>query len=600
MKFEKSSSVKLDGRQIPAVKKIMTGTVFIFVFLLSVCGGAWSEEGLFFQDVNPDQLETALIHADVVRRIHPVLPDLQSLTILDQGELVLNLFDDVLLKVSIARQAHKIVGQTLWEGTVMGVAHSYVLLVSDGENLSGEISGAGFHYQIRPWEDEIHLVREMVEEQLFSGVSKVSGDTALEAEVIVQTNKERAAFSLQPYSYDANLTTSARGHATDMAVQDYFAHNSLDGRTPFQRITAAGYSYNTAGENIAAGQTTAIQVVTAWMNSTTGHREAILSPTFCDIGVGYAYEVTSTYGSYWAQNFGRKAGLTVCPAPSNPAPAVTTGSATGVRDSAATLNGSVNPNGLATNYLFQYGLTTSYGLTTTINSAGSGTTAVAVSAPISGLKASTLYHYRLVATSASGTSYGSDKTLTTSSGSAGSSIPVGVLSLILSDAGPIIFSEKFDQNPSDWTIHGGGLWQWGQPNCGATSGHTGVNAYSYNLTGNYEGSLGLLEGPYIRTPSINCSGRNNVHLKFWRWLEVEGNSWDHASISVSSDGTNWTQIWANPNSTLRDLKWEEVEYDISAWADNQSTVYIRWMMGPTDNILEYCGWNIDDVEVYTK
>ena len=160
-----------------------------------------------------------------------------------------------------------------------------------------------------------------------------------------------------------------------------------------------------------------------------------------------------------------------------------------------------------------------------------------------------------------------------------------------------IFSEKFDQDPSGWTKSG--LWQWGQPSCGATSGHTGANAYSYNLTGFYENNLGLA-GQYVKTPVIDCSGRNNVHLRFWRWLEVERNTYDYAAIDVSNDGMGWVQIWSNPDVTLMDTKWEEVEYDISAWADNQATVYIRWRMGPTDINTQFCGWNIDDVELYTK
>ena len=78
----------------------------------------------------------------------------------------------------------------------------------------------------------------------------------------------------------------------------------------------------------------------------------------------------------------------------------------------ATLNGSVDPHGLTTTVYFQYGTTTSYGLTTAPQSK-SGNTYQNVTANISGLTASTTYHFRIVATNSAGTRYGSDRTFTT-------------------------------------------------------------------------------------------------------------------------------------------------------------------------------------------
>lgn len=62
----------------------------------------------------------------------------------------------------------------------------------------------------------------------------------------------------------------------------------------------SGITYRTAGENIAAGQRTPKDVVTAWMNS-DGHRKNILSSSFTEIGVGYAKG--GAYGHYWTQMF---------------------------------------------------------------------------------------------------------------------------------------------------------------------------------------------------------------------------------------------------------------------------------------------------------
>jgi hypothetical protein len=95
------------------------------------------------------------------------------------------------------------------------------------------------------------------------------------------------------------------------------------------------------------------------------------------------------------------------------APLVTTSPATSVTAGGARLNGSVNPNGHSTTAFFEYGTTTSYGSRTGNRNAGSGTSTRNVTASISGLRAGTTYHFRLVATSAAGTTAGSDETFTT-------------------------------------------------------------------------------------------------------------------------------------------------------------------------------------------
>ena len=133
-----------------------------------------------------------------------------------------------------------------------------------------------------------------------------------ESEVIDLVNVERAMQGLHPLSYDHQLAAAARDHSEDMGLQDYFSHTSLDGRTVPERITVAGYAYNTYGENIAGGQSTPEDVIDAWMSS-PGHRANILNSNFCDIGVGYAYLAGSTYRHYWTQDFGRRTGVSSCP-----------------------------------------------------------------------------------------------------------------------------------------------------------------------------------------------------------------------------------------------------------------------------------------------
>ncbi|HEV2973894.1 MAG TPA: hypothetical protein VGX69_02725 [Solirubrobacteraceae bacterium] len=95
------------------------------------------------------------------------------------------------------------------------------------------------------------------------------------------------------------------------------------------------------------------------------------------------------------------------------APKATTGGARDVSYASATLAGTVNPNGSDTSYYFQYGPTKAYGLQSSIAAAGAGKSGVAVRLPIAGLQPITVYHYRLVAVSASGVSIGSDNTFKT-------------------------------------------------------------------------------------------------------------------------------------------------------------------------------------------
>ncbi|HWH09792.1 MAG TPA: hypothetical protein VG165_01585 [Solirubrobacteraceae bacterium] len=82
-------------------------------------------------------------------------------------------------------------------------------------------------------------------------------------------------------------------------------------------------------------------------------------------------------------------------------PVVTTGTATAPTQTATTLSGTVTPVGLATTYQFDYGTTTSYGMSTTPTSAGSGIAAVPVTANLTGLTPATTYHFRLEATNTS-------------------------------------------------------------------------------------------------------------------------------------------------------------------------------------------------------
>jgi hypothetical protein len=98
---------------------------------------------------------------------------------------------------------------------------------------------------------------------------------------------------------------------------------------------------------------------------------------------------------------------------------------------------------------------------------------------------------------------------------------------------------------------------------------------------------------YVQSPNINCLGKEGVHLAFRRWLSVEEGIYDAAFLSV-----NETELFRNPmNAHIYDEAWEEVVYDISAIADNNPAVRIRFDL-ESDGGLQFGGWAIDDVRLF--
>ena len=122
--------------------------------------------------------------------------------------------------------------------------------------------------------------------------SPPSGNTGtnngIEAEVIALVNQERANRGIAPLTYNGALANVARTKSEDMAENNYFSHNSPTYGSPFDMMQTFGITYSTAGENIAKGQTSAAEVMNAWMNS-SGHAANIMNSNFSEIGVGYVY-----------------------------------------------------------------------------------------------------------------------------------------------------------------------------------------------------------------------------------------------------------------------------------------------------------------------
>lgn len=129
------------------------------------------------------------------------------------------------------------------------------------------------------------------------------GDDSFACQVFALVNETRAAHGKDTLEYDGTLAESAMVHAMDLNYCDFFAHDSLDGTTFFERCADNGYAGTCTGENIGGGQSTPEDVMEAWMDS-PGHRDNILYDNHTEIGIAY-YEGDGTYGRYWLKHFGR-------------------------------------------------------------------------------------------------------------------------------------------------------------------------------------------------------------------------------------------------------------------------------------------------------
>jgi hypothetical protein len=114
------------------------------------------------------------------------------------------------------------------------------------------------------------------------------------ASVADLSNEYRTEAKLSPLVISKQLTESAQAKADDMATKAYFAHNTPEGATPWTFFDSVGYSYTTAGENLALTNQSASSVADGWFNS-PGHRANLLSSAFAEVGYGIAFAPTFSY-----------------------------------------------------------------------------------------------------------------------------------------------------------------------------------------------------------------------------------------------------------------------------------------------------------------
>jgi hypothetical protein len=183
-------------------------------------------------------------------------------------------------------------------------------------------------------------------------------------------------------------TDGASGVATPNATLNATINpNGVDTQYFFEYGTTESYgSYTTTGD---AGAGTSPVPVSAAIGG--------LAP-----GTAYYFRIVAS--SAIGEVFGGPVAFTT-----QPPPQVSTNGASGLSEGGATLNGTVNPEGLDSHYHFDYGPTTAYGLSTPENDAGSGTSSVPESSGITGLKPGTAYHYKIVAASSAGATESGDR-----------------------------------------------------------------------------------------------------------------------------------------------------------------------------------------------
>jgi uncharacterized protein YkwD len=144
------------------------------------------------------------------------------------------------------------------------------------------IAGVGFFLNIL-WAP---FSQAILSNNNFGSVLSFATNTS-SADLLTETNAQRASNGASGLALNSQLNNAAQAKANDMATKNYWSHETPDGTQPWQFITQAGYSYTTAGENLAYGFDSSATTITGWMNS-PGHKANLINNAFHDVGFGIA------------------------------------------------------------------------------------------------------------------------------------------------------------------------------------------------------------------------------------------------------------------------------------------------------------------------
>ncbi len=190
----------------------------------------------------------------------------------------------------------------------------------------------------------------------------------------------------------------------------------------------------------------------------------------------------------------------------------------------------------------------------------------------------------------------------------GGSAPNGGLSntalaAVMVGSSELIYDFPLNANPG-WAF--AGQWAFGDPlgQGGASAGSpdpqngfTGTNVYGVNLAGNYSLSIG---GPHtLTTAPLDLTHVTDVRLVFRRWLNTDYPPYVRSKVEATADGDNWATLWEHTGSVpITDNLWLRQEFSLSAVADDQPAVRVRWSYQISSGAWAYSGWNIDDIQVW--
>ncbi|MBQ2802820.1 MAG: hypothetical protein IJF07_02860, partial [Lachnospiraceae bacterium] len=126
--------------------------------------------------------------------------------------------------------------------------------------------------------------------------------TSYENEVLTLVNELRAEVGVAPLTLDTSLCQAANARVAEMSQAGELSHTRPDGSSCFTIFNDYGINYSTAGENIAAGQSTPQEVVSSWRNS-EGHYSNMINASFTKLGIGFTNLGNGDYSTYWSQLF---------------------------------------------------------------------------------------------------------------------------------------------------------------------------------------------------------------------------------------------------------------------------------------------------------
>jgi len=157
-----------------------------------------------------------------------------------------------------------------------------------------DLHGVPFYVFLFAWPRSQYFARQT------AGLADIQ---AVREAMLAVVNAARQVEGSPPLTLDSRLSAAAQAHAQDMLARTYYAHQSLEGSMPRQRVRAAGVNADLVAENLAAGQTSVENVIDAWLHS-VDHRRNMLDPRFTHLGVGVAVgSENHKYKVLWVQDF---------------------------------------------------------------------------------------------------------------------------------------------------------------------------------------------------------------------------------------------------------------------------------------------------------